>query len=174
MLAFTHAHDTISISIVATLLALYLAWTKKWFWLVSVGVTIPFGMLVNLGVSQAMQRARPSFDDPLLVMTTYGFPSGHVSGATLFYGVVVAMLVSAIHRQPLRLALGMAAFTMVALVALTRLYLGVHYLSDVLAAFALSVAWLTVGLGGTRIWWKARHGCHATVGAKFGTSRTFP
>ena len=162
MLVFTHAHDTISVSIAAALLALYLAWMKRWFWLVTVSATIPFGMFINLGVSQVMQRARPSFDDPLLIMTTYGFPSGHVSGATLFYGVVVAMMTSTIHRWPMRMALWMATFTIVALVALTRLYLGVHYLSDVVAAFALSVAWLTVGLSGTRMWRCARGGAGQT------------
>lgn len=50
----------------------------------------------------------------------------------------------------------LAAIMMVALVALTRMYLGVHYLSDVLAAFAEGVAWLALCLTGLHTYWEHR------------------
>lgn len=110
-------------------------------------------MLLNVLMKYAFHRARPSFDDPLLVLTTYSFPSGHVAGATLFYGVVAAMLISRTAAWRWRVMVVLAAITMVALVALTRVYLGVHYLSDVLAAFAEGVAWLALCLTGLHTYW---------------------
>ncbi len=117
-------------------------------WLIGIGLTVPLGMLLNVLMKYAFHRARPSFDDPLLALTTYSFPSGHVAGATLFYGVMAAVVISRTAAWRWRVMAVLAAITMVALVALTRMYLGVHYLSDVLAAFAEGVAWLTLCLTG--------------------------
>lgn len=156
MLAVTHIHDPIPVTVAAVLIAVYLAWKRNWYWLVCLGVTLPFGMLLNVFMRYAFHRARPSFDNPLLVLTSYSFPSGHVAGATLLYGVVAAMLVSSINAWRWRVMIVLAAITMVALVALSRLYLGVHYLSDVLAAFAEGVTWLTLCLTGIHTYWERR------------------
>jgi undecaprenyl-diphosphatase len=156
MLEVTHLHGTIPVTAAVVLIAVYLAWRRNWYWLVSLGVTVPFGMLLNVGMKYAFHRARPNFDDPLLVLTGYGFPSGHVTGATLFYGVVAAMLVARINAWCWRMMIVLAAITMVALVALSRLYLGVHFLSDVLAAVAVGIVWLTLCLTGIHTWWERR------------------
>jgi hypothetical protein len=85
---------------------------------------------------------------------SYSFPSGHVAGATLFYGVLGAMLLS---KTDMRWWKGlMAILAIIILVALSRLYLGVHYLSDVLAAFAEAVAWLSLCLMSIHTWWSRR------------------
>lgn len=155
MLVVTHLHDTIPITIAVALGAVYLALKRNWYWLLCVGATVPIGMLLNVALSHTFQRARPIFDDPLLLMTTYSFPSGHVAGATLFYGVLAALLVSRTHNQQWRIAIVLAAGAMVGFVALTRLYLGVHYLSDILAAFAEGIAWLAICLTSIQAWWNA-------------------
>jgi len=148
MLAITHVHDPIPATIGVVLFSVYLALKRNWYWLACLGVTMPFGMLLNVTLANGFQRTRPLFDDPLLVLTTYSFPSGHVTGSTLFYGVLAAMLISRIHVWSWRAAFVMSAIMMVSLVALTRLYLGVHFLSDVLAGVAEGVAWLTLCLVG--------------------------
>lgn len=148
MLAFTHLHDPVPATLAVVLIAACLVWKKDWYWLICVSVTVPTGMLLNVLMKLAFHRARPSFDDPLLVLQTYSFPSGHVAGATLVYGVVAALLISKIKVWRWRVVIAFAALTLVALVALTRVYLGVHFLSDVLAAFAEGVAWLTLCLTG--------------------------
>ena len=47
----------------------------------------------------AYQRARPSFEEPLLTLSTYSFPSGHAAAATLLYGVIVCVIVYVRARQ---------------------------------------------------------------------------
>ena len=50
-------------------------------------VRVAGGLTLNVLMKLAFHRARPSFDDPLLTLTSYSFPSGHVAGSTLFYGL---------------------------------------------------------------------------------------
>ena len=98
-------------------------------------------MLVKL----AFQRARPAFDDPLLTLATYSFPSGHVAGSTIFYGLRRRLGVRADRgARAGALPRCSARRVAIALVAFSRMYLGVHYLSDVAAAFAEGVAWLAI------------------------------
>lgn len=156
MLILTHIHGTVAVTLYVALLAAYLAWRRNWYWLIGVGLTVPLGMLLNVLMKYAFHRIRPSFDDPLLTLTTYSFPSGHVARATLFYGVMAAMVISRTAAWRWRVMTVLAAITMVTLVALTRVYLGVHYPSDVLAAFAEGVAWLTLCLIGLHTCWEHR------------------
>lgn len=146
MLVFTHLHGIAAISSYVVLVAAYLAWRRNWYWLLCVVITVPSGMLLNVLMKLAFQRARPSFEEPLLALTTYSFPSGHVAGATLFYGVLVAMLIVKIKKRHWQTLLVVGAIGLVGLVALTRMYLGAHYLSDVIAAFAEGVAWVALCL----------------------------
>jgi len=148
MLAITRLHGVAAITTYVLLTALYLVWKRDWYWLLCLCVTVPSGMVVNALTKLAFQRARPSFDDPILTLSTYSFPSGHVTGVTLFYGVLAAMLIAKINAWRWRLFIVFAVFALVALVALTRIYLGVHYLSDAIAAFAEALAWLALCLTG--------------------------
>lgn len=148
MLFFTHLHGTLSVSILALLLAAYLAWRNEGYWVLTLSAVLPVGMLINVLLKQIFLRARPSFSDPILTLASYSFPSGHVAGATLFYGVLAAFLCSRLRTWPWQAAIVLAACVLVVLVGLTRLYLGVHYFSDVVAAAAWSTAWVVLCLIG--------------------------
>lgn len=144
MLFVTHLHDPAAMLAWCTLLGLFLAWKKQWYWLLALAVCVPGGMLLNVLMKYAFQRARPSFGDPILTLTTYSFPSGHAAGSTLFYGFAAAYLMSMVRPWYWRAAIGLSAALLIALVGLSRLYLGVHYLSDVLAAICEGAAWLAL------------------------------
>lgn len=156
MLAATNILGPVAVVLGVVVVCAWLAWKRNGYWLLCVGLTVPSGMLLNVAMKHAFHRARPSFDDPLLLLATYSFPSGHVAGATLFYGVMAAMVVARTAAWHWRVTAILGAFTLVALVALTRVYLGVHYLSDVLAAFAEGIAWLTLCLTGIHTYWAHR------------------
>jgi membrane-associated phospholipid phosphatase len=160
MVLVSDLNDVLAVSVMAAFTAIVLAWRRAWSWLVVLVLAVPGGMLINVLMKFAFHRARPTFDHPLLVLTSYSFPSGHVAGATLFYGFLAALLASRCARWRHRMLLVLAASVLIALVALSRMYLGAHYLSDVLAAFAEGAAWLTWCLMVSRSWardqsWKA-------------------
>jgi membrane-associated phospholipid phosphatase len=144
MLAMTHLHSVAGIIALTLALAIYFRRRQLHYWLLALLVTVPAGMVLNVLVKHAYQRVRPTFADPLLTLSTYSFPSGHTASATLFYGVLACYLATVLPRAWQRVAAIFAAALMVSLVALSRMYLGAHYLTDVLAAMAEGVAWLAI------------------------------
>ena len=152
LLAVTNLHSTVAISIYAVAASVFFYWRRQWRRLLAVFVCIAGGLTLNVLLKLIFHRARPVFDDPLLTLPTYSFPSGHVVASTLFYGLVVAAVWAHTRRPLPRLLTLVAALAAVSLVALTRMYLGVHYLSDVAAAFAEAVAWLALCLSGMALW----------------------
>ena len=142
----THAHDPTAILGFTVVAAAFLLARRDGYWLAALIVVVPVGMLVNVMMKHAFHRMRPHFDDPLLVLTTFSFPSGHVAGATLLYGVLAAYLYGRVTEWRPRLVIALLALASVVTVAFSRLYLGVHYLSDVVAAFAEGLAWLILCL----------------------------
>jgi undecaprenyl-diphosphatase len=143
MLAVTWMHSVPGITVLALLFGAWLYRQRAFYWLLALVLTVPGGMLLNVAFKHLFQRARPHFDDPLLTLSTYSFPSGHTASATVLYGLLACYLAS--HATPRRRLLAVAgALAAVALVALSRMYLGVHYLSDVLAAAAEGCAWLAI------------------------------
>jgi undecaprenyl-diphosphatase len=156
MLGVTHLHSMAGVWAMSLVFAAYLAWKRAWYWLLTLVLTLGGGMLLNTLYKHAFERARPSWDNPLLTLTSYSFPSGHTAGATLFYGLLAAYLVTR-SRDPLARTLYVAgAVLMVALVGFSRMYLGVHYLTDVLAAACASGAWLALCLLGVRHFYRRR------------------
>jgi membrane-associated phospholipid phosphatase len=143
MLFVTHWHSTGGVLAMVTLLGWWLYTRRASYWLLALVATVPGGMLLNVLMKTTFQRARPSFDAPLLTLSTYSFPSGHTVAATLLYGFLAAYLTRHASWRRRALALLLACL-MVALVAASRMYLGAHYLTDILAAVAEGCAWLAV------------------------------
>ena len=156
MLLITHLHSTAGISAFVLLFALFLMAKRDWYWLMSLVIIVPSGMLLNMAMKYAFHRVRPHFDDAILTLTTYSFPSGHAASVTLFYGVLAAYMVRQVGEWRRRVLIVLGAFLIIVLVALSRIYLGVHYLSDVLAAFAEAVAWLALWLTAIQTVWRRR------------------
>ena len=159
VLLFTNLHGTVGVLALALLFAAFLAQKGAWDWVLRLALAVPLGMLLNVLLKNIFQRARPSFEQPLLTLTTYSFPSGHTAAATVLYGVVAAYLVCTC-TVGWRVLMVFLAVGMVALVGLSRMYLGVHYLSDVVAAMASSTGWLAIVLTSVATWrkWQAALG----------------
>jgi undecaprenyl-diphosphatase len=84
------------------------------------------------------------FDDPIFSLPTYSFPSGHAMASTVFYGLLaIYASANASQRHAIYVAIAAAVF-MVVLVSFSRIYLGLHYLSDVMGGIAEGIAWLAL------------------------------
>lgn len=144
MLGVSLAHTGYGMVLLVAALGWHLWRVRARYWLLALLVSVPSGALLNVALKYHFQRVRPAFDEPLVTLMTYSFPSGHTSAATLFYGLLASYLVIARPQWHVRLGTAVGCVLMVLLVAFSRVYLGAHYLSDVLAAMAESVAWLAV------------------------------
>ena len=127
-------------------MALYFVWKRSSYRLLALMLTIPGGMLLNVMLKYAFHRSRPAWDDPILMIASFSFPSGHAMTATLFFGLLAAFGVRKVPAWRWRVLAVLAAGLLIVLVGFSRLYLGVHYLSDVLAGMAEGSAWLALCL----------------------------
>ena len=144
--AITQIHSPVGMTIMASLLAVVLWRQGHHYWTLSLLMAVPGGMIVNTVIKEIFHRARPTWDDPLFTLTSASFPSGHTAGATLFYGFIAAYMVWNMKKVLPRVIVVICCAFMVALVGFSRIYLGVHYLSDVLAAMSISTVWLILCL----------------------------
>ena len=100
--------------------------------------------LLNLILKLSFHRARPEV--AFVHLDTYSFPSGHAMISTAAYGALAYLAWSHIRTRRRRLFLGAGTIVLLGLIGFSRIYLGVHYLSDVLAGIAGGVFWLSVSI----------------------------
>lgn len=139
-------HTPGATGLLALPLAAYFWRRKEQGWLLLAAVCVPGGMLLNELIKLLFQRSRPVFEQPLVTLASYSFPSGHAAAATVLYGLIACYAMTRTRSIVARAAVLLGALMLVALVAFSRLYLGAHYLSDVLAGGAESCAWLALCL----------------------------
>jgi undecaprenyl-diphosphatase len=100
-------------------------------------------IILDPTLKHAVGRLRPVVPDPVAVGGGNSFPSGHSLGSIVVYGALLLVFAPALHGRARRLVIGAVAVLVVA-IGVSRLALGVHFLSDVLGAWALGVAWLGI------------------------------
>lgn len=142
-------HETVKLLAVTALLAAWRGWRRDGASVRALTV-VPAAMLLNLGLKHLFQRARPVLEAPLVHLATYSFPSGHAVASSVFYGMACVLVWRHARSRALRALAAAAAVTMVLLVGFSRVYLGAHHLSDVLAGTAVGVACVTLFLAWSR------------------------
>ena len=99
-------------------------------------------VLLNLAIKGSFMRVRPPEEMRLIVESGYSFPSGHAMVAASFYGFLVYMLKQADLKKRQKCIFGILNALIVFLVGCSRIYLGVHYATDVIGGFCVSVIYL--------------------------------
>ena len=137
-------HSNLIVAVVTLAISAYLWLRHLRYWFLTFILAVFGGMLLNVALKNLFMRPRPHFEGSIRVLTTFSFPSGHTMLAAVFYGAVCAFAVSRLRGWVLRALAILWAIFMIALVGFGRMYLGVHYLSDVLGAMAEGCAWLAL------------------------------
>jgi undecaprenyl-diphosphatase len=102
------------------------------------------GGLLNRALKEAFERTRPEFADPMLAASSWSFPSGHAMGTFILFGMGCYLLLRGIRSPTMAAVVMTASAAWCVVMAFSRLYLGVHYASDVIAGLLAGVAWLAV------------------------------
>jgi membrane protein DedA with SNARE-associated domain/membrane-associated phospholipid phosphatase len=151
---FTAAMRVISLAgstvlLVASLaLAIALAWRQWWRDLILLVLAVGGGELVNLLLQLLFARPRPVWPHPLLMLTSASFPSAHAMRSVIFYGFLGYLAMFWIGSWRGRVWTVVAGGVLMLLIGFSRLSLGVHYLSDVLAGYASGIVWLALTMTG--------------------------
>ena len=127
---------------IGALLAVYFLFRRFWpeFWMVGIAWTGEGGIWLFL--SQYYGRPRPIFDVAVWhQMTSPGFPSGHSISAVMCYGLIAYLLVPKIRSHAWKAACIFSMLLIILFIGYSRILVGDHYLSDVLAGYTLGLAW---------------------------------
>jgi hypothetical protein len=142
--AFTEFGSGEWIGVILFFAVLYFVWKKWWPSLVTLIVVVPGGMLLNEWVKILVHRQRPFVDGPFVDWSGYSFASGHTIAATLLYGQLALFILPAVKARHWRWLTVSSAALLVALVGFSRIALGAHFLTDVLAAIVFGIIWLAL------------------------------
>ncbi len=141
--AVTWLGSDIALGAVIGAAAAFLALRKRWVLAVYLLVTGTGALVLDPVLKSLVGRLRPVVTHPIASGTGNSFPSGHSLGSIICYGAVLLVFLPA-ARGRWRPAFVTVVATVVVLVGVSRILLGVHYLSDVVGAWALGIAWLGI------------------------------
>jgi membrane-associated phospholipid phosphatase len=132
----------VALALVGVLVAVALLVQRKWLTLAAWLVAVLGGEALNLLFKDLFARPRPSFEHPLVVETSYSFPSGQAMESLVVYGMLAYFAGLTLGSGSTRgLSVGGVALIVI-LIGFSRVYLGAHYVSDVVGGFAAGGAWL--------------------------------
>ena len=133
---------TIIILILATSVILYLS-NKKWQ-IIGLWGAVAGSAGTTLLAKIFFDRLRPL--NGLISETSASFPSGHATVAVAFYGFITYLLLKKIHNKINRVLAALLGSIIIIAIGFSRLYLGVHYATDVLAGYLIGSLWLLIGI----------------------------
>ncbi len=131
--------------------AAYLAFRREWINLIAWAAAYVGVALLSVMLKNAIQRPRPLGASQFLNGSSFSFPSGHVMGSLVGYGMLGYLLILRIRSRRVRAVVVTGAVMLVIAIGLSRLYLGVHYFSDVVAGYAAGTLWLSACISGAEI-----------------------
>jgi membrane-associated phospholipid phosphatase len=132
----------LGLGVLILLVTIPLALRKRWRWALYLIITCGLGGLLNLQLKAYFARARPELAEALRNAHGYSFPSGHAMGSMIVFGALAYLALRVLPRWRYRAAAISFAFTMVLAIAASRIYLGVHWISDVGAGIVAGLVWL--------------------------------
>lgn len=97
-------------------------------------------VLINQGIKSLIRRERPV--NSLIYVGGFSFPSGHAMVSMAFYGMLIYLFYKLVKNKRLKNILMIGCSILIFLIGFSRIYLGVHYLSDVLVGFSVSLLYL--------------------------------
>ena len=149
-----------AMGVLAVTVGVALAARRQWVMLFGWVAAFVGGTVIDQALKLIIRRPRPPFAAPHLHPiqlldwshgVSYSFPSAHAAGSIVGYGMLAYLLVLWIRRRRAHVIIIGAAALLVLSIGFSRLYLGVHYFSDVVAGYAAGIVWLSACVSGLEI-----------------------
>jgi membrane-associated phospholipid phosphatase len=139
----TNLGDRIAYTAITVLLGSFLWFRfRNWKFTAQIVSVLLLATLSNIAIKHIIKRSRPSIEH-LVSVNTLSFPSGHSMSAMAFYGFLVYLSLQAKMNRWIKVMLCVVLITLTFSIGLSRIYLGVHFPSDVAAGFTGGLIWVT-------------------------------
>ncbi len=142
----THLGSAFAVVALAVLMIGYLGRRKEWIYVALVVVTVAGSYALNHALKSEYARERPAIVPHLAEVSSASFPSGHSQASSVIYLTLAALLSRHAARRRDKVAILSVALGLIGVVGLSRVFLGVHYPSDVLAGWSIGAAWALLWL----------------------------
>ena len=144
MKSVTVIGNSVGYFLLLPILSLFFIIRKSWRTSLEITIVLLLSSGLNVVLKQLVNRPRPPEIGRLVFAQFSSFPSGHAMSAITFYGFIVYLCFILIKKAWLKYLIVSICFLMVVLIGLSRIYLGVHFPSDILAGYAAGSAWLAL------------------------------
>jgi len=139
-----------------SIVSFLILWLKRWRRAaILLAITFAGGGLIDEVLKLSFRRARPAayFDYPL--PRSFSFPSGHAMFAFCFFGTLASLVTTRLESRRAKVFVWVAAAVLIALIGFSRIYLGVHYPTDVIGGYIAAFIWVAAVTIGDR-WHRSR------------------
>jgi undecaprenyl-diphosphatase len=152
MIFITNIGSAYSYGVLVPIIIILLALQRQWRDASSLSICLVGAGVLNTVLKSLFERARPNVLQ-LVKAGGYSFPSGHSMVALCFYGMLAYLLSRRLAHWHGRLAIFVATTILIIAIGISRIYLGVHYPSDVLGGYIAGAIWLSFCIS-LLIWWE--------------------
>ncbi|MEO7962784.1 MAG: bifunctional DedA family/phosphatase PAP2 family protein [Gemmatimonadaceae bacterium] len=144
------AGSPIAMAVLAIVGAAWLIVKRRWLFLAGWGAAFVGAMVLTEALKRVVQRPRPAGAAAFLHGESFSFPSGHALGSLVGFGMLAYLLIAESRQtlSPRRLTIIVCTVLVIVAIGLSRLYLGVHYFSDVVGGYAAGTLWLSACVSG--------------------------
>ena len=140
----TNFGSPVALGILVAIITVVLIVRHRYGWAIYLAGTTGIGSLMLLELKRYFARARPDIAEALRRASGYSFPSGHAMGSAIVFGALGYLALRSQRTWRAKAAALAAAVTLVVTIAASRVYLGVHWISDVGAGVSMGAVWVTI------------------------------
>ncbi len=166
MIAVTDLGSAVALAVASVAGVTYVSWRLRSWYPLALGVlTLGLVQLLVLGIKVTIGRERPNPPGQVVPETGFSFPSGHSTSSLVGFALLAWLVCMLTGNRTVWATAWLAAAAGAVLVGLSRIYLGVHYPSDVLGGWMLGLTWLAVVAVAVWVWrarTTSRNGNHRT------------
>ena len=150
-----------ALDVIIAVAVILFALRRQWLSAAALALATIGGSVLNHILKPLFHRGRPETAWEFIHHPSWSFPSGHAMSSLVGYGFLAMLLLERRSDRPARIAIVAVAVVLIAITGFSRLYLGVHYLSDVVGGYLAGAVWLVVCIAGyhvdqTRVHLRAR------------------
>lgn len=140
---FTQIGSPAGLAVIVMIVSIVAARRKRFRWMAYLWVTGAGATVLNLLLKAHFARARPGVSDAIRDAHGFSFPSGHAMGSIVVFGALAYLATRAFSTWPRQSAAVALAVTIILSVGVSRVYIGVHWISDIAAGYTAGLLWLT-------------------------------
>jgi undecaprenyl-diphosphatase len=142
MIFITNLASTKTIIAATIISLLILFFLKKWSYIQCLLISVLGGQIIVFFIKNLICRSRPFPNNALVFENDFSFPSGHSFSAIAFYGIIIFFIINHLQKKIYKHLVVLLGILLIITIGISRIYLGAHWPSDILASFFLGSLWL--------------------------------